>query len=313
MMKQSPAERLFTLTCYLLSTEIKGLSKQDIYRAVPGYQEAKSQDAVDRLFERDKKSLKQAGIQLEVLNNFGFDDGDHARYRIAKESFQWPKDLKLDSAKLQLLELAAKAWNNQLLEGSAQSGLTKLKSLGLVASNTDLTPFTPRLLIRHAAFAPLARAIEDGNQVAFRYQKPDGAFSERIVSPQHLRQIEGQWVLLAVHEGQTKNFLLRRIVSDVSILEAESKKISNQEHQQAEQELNDFVRGNLATLKVAFDTEAALALNPDAEGIAKLNYMDEALLAEDLLEFGSDVEVLEPESLKRRIRASLKAVIKQHA
>ena len=41
--------------------------------------------------------------------------------------------------------------------------------------------------------------------------------------------------------------------------------------------------------------------------------MDEALLAEDLLEFGSDVEVLEPESLKRRIRASLKAVIKQHA
>lgn len=312
-MKQSPAERLFTLTCYLLSTEIKGLSKQDIFRAVPGYQDAKNQDAVDRLFERDKKSLKEAGIQLEVLNNFGFDDGDHARYRIAKESFQWPKDLELDSAKLQLLELAAKAWNNQLLEGSAQSGLTKLKSLGLVASNTDLTPFTPRLLIRHAAFGPLAKAIEDGNQVAFRYQKPDGSLSERIVSPQTLRQIEGQWVLLAVHEEQTKNFLLRRIVSDVSILEAESKQLSSQELQQVEQELNDFVRGNLATIKVVPDTEAQLALNPDASGIAKINYMDEALLAEDLLEFGSDVEVVEPESLKRRIRASLKAVMKQHA
>jgi proteasome accessory factor B len=99
----------------------------------------------------------------------------------------------------------------------------------------------------------------------------------------------------------------------VSILDAESKKLTNQELQQAEQELNDFVRGNLATLMVAADTEAALALNPDSEGIAKLNFMDEALLAEDLLEFGSDVEVLEPESLKRRIRASLKAVMKQHA
>lgn len=312
-MKQSPAERLFTLTCYLLSTEIKGLSKQDIFRAVPGYQDVKSQEALEKLFDRDKKSLKAAGIQLEVITNFGFEDAESARYRIAKESFQWPKDLELDSAKLQLLELAAKAWNNQLLEGSAQSGLTKLKSLGLVASNTDLTPFTPRLLIRHAAFGPLAKSIEDGNQVAFRYQKPDGSLSERIVSPQTLRQIEGQWVLLAVHEGQPKNFLLRRIVSDVSVLEAESKQLSSQELQQAEQELNDFVRGNLATIKVVPDTEAQLALNPDASGIAKINYMDEALLAEDLLEFGSDVEVVEPESLKRRIRASLKAVMKQHA
>jgi proteasome accessory factor B len=312
-MKQSPAERLFTLTCYLLSTEIKGLSKQDIFRAVPGYQDAKSQEAVDRLFERDKSSLKDAGIQLEVINNFGFEDGDHARYRIAKESFQWPKDLKLDGAKLQLLELAAKSWNNQVLEGSAQSGLTRLKSLGLVASNTDLTPFTPRLLTRHAAFAPLARAIDQGHQVAFRYQKPDGSLSDRIVAPQSLRQIEGQWVLLAIHEGQTKNFLLRRIVSDISALEVESKRLSASELQQVEQELNDFVRGNLAVIKVTSDTEAQLALNPDADGLAKINYMDEALLAEDLLEFGSDVEVLEPESLRRRIRTSLKAVIKQHA
>jgi proteasome accessory factor B len=312
-MKQSPAERLFTLTCYLLSTEIKGLSKQDIYRAVPGYQEAKSQDAVDRLFERDKKSLKDAGIQLEVINNFGFDEGDTARYRIAKESFQWPKGLTLDSAKMQLLELAAKSWNNQVLEGSAQSGLTRLKSLGLVASNTDLTPFTPRLLTRHAAFAPLARAIDTGAQVAFRDQKPDGSLSDRIVDPQSLRQIEGQWVLLAIHDGQAKNFLLRRIVSDVTVLEAEAKRLNSAELQQVEQELNDFVRGNLATIKVTADTEAQLALNPDQNGIAKINFMDEALLAEDLLEFGSDVEVIEPDSLKRRIRASLKAVMKQHA
>ena len=312
-MKQSPAERLFTLTCYLLSTEIKGLSKQDIFRAVPGYQDSKTEDAANRLFERDKTSLKDAGIQLEVINNFGFEDAEAARYRIAKESFQWPKGLKLDSAKLQLLELAAKSWNNQVLEGSAQSGLTRLKSLGLVASNTDLTPFTPRLLTRHPAFSQLASAIDSGNQVAFRYQKPDGSLSDRIVSPQSLRQIEGQWVLLAVHEGQTKNFLLRRIVSEVTISEAETKRLTSAELQQVEQELNDFVQGNLATIKVTGDTEAQLALNPGEDGIANINFMDEALLAEDLLEFGSDVEVIEPESLKRRIRASLKAVIKQHA
>lgn len=312
-MKQSPAERLFTLTCYLLSTEIKGLSKQDIFRAVPGYSEGKTQEAIDRMFERDKKSLKAAGIQLEVVNNFAFDDEEHARYRIAKESFKWPKELTLNSSKMQLLELAAKAWNNQVLEGSAQSGLTRLKSLGLVASNTDLNPFTPRLLTRHAAFAPIAKAIEDSLQVAFRYQKPDGGVSDRLVSPQRLRQIEGQWVLLALHEGQSKNFLLRRIISDVEILDTEAKRLSAAELQQVEQELNDFVLGNLAEIRVAPDTEAQLALSPNEQGVAKFNYMDEALLAEDLLEFGSDIEVLEPETLKRRLRASLKAVMKQHA
>lgn len=312
-MKQSPAERLFTLTCYLLSTEIKGLSKQDIFRAVPGYEAGKNQDAIDRMFERDKKSLKEAGIQLEVVNNFGFDDEEHARYRIAKESFKWPKELTLNSSKMQLLELAAKAWNNQVLEGSAQSGLTRLKSLGLVASNTDLNPFTPRLLTRHAAFAPIAKAIEDSLQVAFRYRKPDGGVSDRLVSPQRLRQIEGQWVLLALHDGQSKNFLLRRIISEVEILESEAKLLSSAELQQVEQELNDFVLGNLAEIRVTPDTEAQLALNPNEQGVAKINYMDEALLAEDLLEFGSDIEVIEPETLKRRLRASLKAVMKQHA
>lgn len=312
-MKQSPAERLFTLTCYLLSTEIKGLSKQDIFRAVPGYSEGKTQEAIDRMFERDKKSLKEAGIQLEVVNNFAFDDEEHARYRIAKESFKWPKQLTLNSSKMQLLELAAKAWNNQVLEGSAQSGLTRLKSLGLVASNTDLNPFTPRLLTKHAAFAPIAKAIEDSLQVAFRYQKPDGGISDRLVSPQRLRQIEGQWVLLALHEGQSKNFLLRRIISEVEILGSEAKRLSAAELQQVEQELNDFVLGNLAEIRVTPDTEAQLALSPNEQGVAKINYMDEALLAEDLLEFGSDIEVLEPETLKRRLRASLKAVMKQHA
>lgn len=312
-MKQSPAERLFTLTCYLLSTEVKGLSKQDIFRAVPGYEAGKNQDAIDRMFERDKKSLKEAGIQLEVVNNFGFDDEEHARYRIAKESFKWPAELTLNSSKMQLLELAAKAWNNQVLEGSAQSGLTRLKSLGLVASNTDLTPFTPRLLTRHAAFAPIAKAIEDSLQVAFRYQKPDGGISDRLVSPQRLRQIEGQWVLLALHDGQSKNFLLRRIISEVEAIEAEAKRLSAAELHQVEQELNDFVLGNLAEIRVTPDTEAQLALSPNDQGVAKINYMDEALLAEDLLEYGTDIEVIEPETLKRRVRAALKAVMKQHA
>ena len=311
--KQSPAERLFTLTCCLLSSPRVGLSKQDIFKAVAGYQSQAQDGAVDRMFERDKEALRNAGVILEVLENDSFDETDQSRYRISKQSFEWPSDLLLTPKKLQLLELAAKAWNNQVLEPAAQAGLLRLKSLGLVEKDADLEPFSPRLLARHAAFAPLASAIDQGFQVVFRYQKPDGAISDRLVSPLKLRQLEGQWVLLGQHEDQIKNFLLRRIVSDVQILEANFQRPSDEIVMQAEQDLVDFVSGNLAVLEVRADSEASRLYPADSDQLSRVHFMDEALFAEDLMEHGPDIRVIEPESLKRKIKQSLRQVIKSHA
>ena len=41
--------------------------------------------------------------------------------------------------------------------------------------------------------------------------------------------------------------------------------------------------------------------------------MDEALMAEDLMEFGADLKVISPKSLADRIRAGFEAVIALHA
>lgn len=313
MAKQSPAERLFTLTCCLMASPRIGISKQDIYRAVAGYQEAAGDDARDRMFERDKQALREAGVLLEVTESDGFDETEQCRYKISKQSFEWPTGLTLSPKKLQLLELAAKAWNNQLLEGAAQQGLVRLKSLGLVPKETDLKPFSPRLLARHSSFGPLASAISEKYQVAFKYQKPEGEPTDRLVTPLKLRQLQGQWVLLALHEGMIKNFLLRRIISEVTITDQDAIAVSEDELMNAEQELIDFVSGNLATLLVTADTEAALIFKPNEFDQVTVSYMDEALFAEDLMEFGSQIQVLSPESLKRRIRSGLKAVHRAHA
>lgn len=313
MQKQSPAERLFALTCCLMASPRVGLSKQDLYRAVAGYQGAESESARDRMFERDKETLREAGVRLEVLENDGFDDTEQSRYRIARASFEWPKDLQLSPVKLQLLTLAAKAWNSQLMESAAQSGLTKLKSLGLVAKEMDLTPINPRLLTRDSSFAPLAAAIANRNLVAFRYQKPDGQLSDRQVAPLKLRLLQGQWVLLGMHDNHVKNFLLRRITSQVSILDRVFSTVGSDTIGQAEQDLMEYVSGNVAVLRVLPDTEAALRFRPGEDQLAQTTFMDEELFAEDLLEYGSTIEVLSPDSLKRRLRADLKAVIKLHA
>jgi predicted DNA-binding transcriptional regulator YafY len=45
----------------------------------------------------------------------------------------------------------------------------------------------------------------------------------------------------------------------------------------------------------------------------ELQFMDEELLAEDLLEFGSEITVLEPASLVDKLKQKLERVVNQHA
>ena len=313
MYKQTPAERLVTLTCCLLSRPSLGLSKNELFQAVTAYAQAGSDAAREKMFDRDKNAIREAGFILEVIGNDGFEDTDSARYRIQNSSFSWPEDFELTPQMLQLLEIASKAWNNQAMGQSARSGIMRLRSLGLIPISTDLAMLSPRLLAQHPAFAPLANSIAVGQKVSFNYRKADLTEQIREVSPQKLRQLAGEWVLLADDDGQIKNFLLRRIVSNVVELTDPAKQVSEAEIIQAEAELLIHVENQVARVEIAPDTEAFWHYNPGPDLIVEINYMDEALLAEDLMEYGSDLLVLEPDSLAERISESLLRVVKQHA
>ena len=67
--KITKPERLFNLTCALLYTR-SGLTKNEILRSVPGYEneyvDGGDNSSLERKFERDKSSLIHNGIQLEV-------------------------------------------------------------------------------------------------------------------------------------------------------------------------------------------------------------------------------------------------------
>jgi proteasome accessory factor B len=248
-----------------MAAPVIGLSKNDIFRSVVSYAEQESDLAREKMFDRDKGDLRQMGVQLEVIDSSSFEEADSARYRIAKGSFDWPADFEVNNEHMTLLELAAKAWNNQLLSKSAQSGLIRLRSLGVVDSSRQLSAFTPRLLTQQESFAPLADAIAEGKLVRFSYRKTAGITSIREVTPLKLRFIEGQWVLLAKQAQQIKNFLLRRIVSEVGSSELSGEPVST------------------------------------------------AQIAEDLMEFGPEVQVLSPLSLSQRIDSGWQRVLDAHA
>jgi len=311
--KQSPAERLFTLTCCLMAAPVIGLSKNDIFRSVVSYAEQGSNSAKEKMFDRDKSDLREMGVQLEVIDSNSFEETDSARYRIAKGSFDWPAGFEINNEHMTLLELAAKAWNNQLLSKSAQSGLIRLRSLGVVDSSRQLSAFTPRLLAQQESFTPLADAIAEGKLVRFSYRKTVGTTSMREVTPLKLRFIEGQWVLLAKQAQEIKNFLLRRIVSEVRSSELPGESVSAAQVDEAEAELVAFVTKNVAVLKVEQDSEAWWHFGAKDNGTVEVNFMDEALFAEDLMEFGPEVQVLSPISLSQRIDSGWQRVLDAHA
>ena len=312
MTKQSPAQRLFTLTCCLLAAPRLGLSKQEIYESVQAYVDS-SADAREKMFERDKTSLREMGVALDVIEVEGYEEQSAHRYLIAKGAFDWPKDLKLRQEHFQLLELAARAWNNRVMAPQAQAGLTRLKTLGLVPTSRELTVFTPRLIARHQSFDPLTIAISDGQRVRLSYRKADGEPTARELDPQRLRFNEGQWVLLAFEKGELKNFLLRRIVSEVKILGEAARVAETQEIEEAERDLKDFIESQKAELLLRPESEAWWHFGAPEDNRVTIHFMDQALLAEDLMEFGGDLEVVAPAELAERMRKGLERVALDHA
>ena len=100
-------ERLLNLVIALLSTRMP-LSKARIRSAVPQYLSTASDEAFDRMFERDKDELRELGIPLAtaVIDPL-FDD--ELGYRIDKREYALP-EIAFEPDEVAALTLAGRAW-----------------------------------------------------------------------------------------------------------------------------------------------------------------------------------------------------------
>lgn len=310
MEKASQTERLLNLVCVLLTSEI-GMTKAELFQAVRGYQQKAdgNLETLDKLFDRDKELIREYGVQL-VSN--GNEKKHNIRYKIADGEFSWPKDLELTGRQLELLELAAMAWSKTSIKNFADFGLIKLRALGHNIDNS-IIGLAPRITISDQNFEILSNAIVEKKAVKFEYLKLDAIIPEqKTVLPVKIRSIEGEWVLLAkdAKNSEVKNYLLRRISSSVSSSNEEIQ-ISNAEIEQAETDLEKYIQQNVAELWVREDSEAEFKYAQSGE--ITINYMDEELLSEDILDLAADVRVISPESLAKRVTDAIQRVVSDHA
>ncbi|WP_199421465.1 helix-turn-helix transcriptional regulator [Actinotalea solisilvae] len=213
-----PAERLLNLVIALVNTSHR-MTKEQIRTSVAGYDQAASQDAFERMFERDKETLRELGIPVLTVANAAH--GDDQGYRVDPDAYALPP-MELSAAQLGVLALAAEFWQGQALRPDAARALTKLRVVGATPSETDIVAgLAPRLHPAGPALPPLLDAAHARQAVTFTYRTAStGEVMRRHVEPWRLVASGGGWYLVG-HDrdrGAARVFRLSRIDGPVRTL-----------------------------------------------------------------------------------------------
>ncbi|MCH8612490.1 helix-turn-helix transcriptional regulator [Arsenicicoccus dermatophilus] len=186
-------ERLLNLVICLLYTR-RPLPKSKIREAVPQYGEAATDEAFDRMFERDKDELRALGIPLvtEQIDSF-FEDEEG--YRIDDREYALP-ELSLEADELAILGLAARTWAQASLAGPAAQALRKLAAAGVERDDASIIGLEPRVRTAEPAFARAKDAVLQRRPVRFAYRTGrTGEVATRHVQPWAIAAWHGRWYL----------------------------------------------------------------------------------------------------------------------
>ncbi|WP_046468204.1 helix-turn-helix transcriptional regulator [Allosalinactinospora lopnorensis] len=215
-MSRRKTERQLNLVICLLATR-RFLTAREIRATVAGYAEAESATAFKRMFERDKKELRDSGIPIET----GSADvwSDEEGYRISRADYELPA-IELLPDEAAVLGLAARAWRYAALGDAAANAVLKLRAAGVPVDSDAAPGITPVLNTDEPAFLPLWQAIRDRRPVRFDYRKPGAEVTSRHLEPWGVVNVRGRWYVAGYdcdREAQ-RVFRLSRVTGEVTVL-----------------------------------------------------------------------------------------------
>jgi predicted DNA-binding transcriptional regulator YafY len=311
------AERLMNLALCLMNTR-RPLSKKELRESVEAYREAwqqGSEDAFNRMFERDKDDLRELGLVIDVDENAL--DGE-VGYLARRDRNRLP-EIALDAEEAAALTLAARVWQQAKMSGAASGALQKLRAAGVpFAEDAEHTALQPRIPAREAAFEPLLVAARDRRPVTFEYRKAGAAAAEqRAVEPWALECWRGHWYLAGFDRDRqsARVFRLSRITGKVRS-RAGGFTGAVPEHVDVRATVARFAgEGATASATVRLRRGAAFPLRAKALATGRIDEQWDELeipygngLGADLAEFGPDVVVLGPDDLRADVIDRLRAV-----
>jgi len=315
-MAATKSERLVNLVICLLASRTF-VTKERLRRVLEPYRNCPTDEAFERMFERDKEELRELGVPLEVGSTDAYFE-DEVGYRIAPGEYALP-ELDLEPDEAQALGAAARFWQQATLAQAASSALLKLKAAGVEVGPASPVGIEPRVRAEAPAFEPLLEAVYERQVVRFSYRRGDGDVRSREVEPWTIDSWRGRWYLAGYDLGRADEriFRLDRIAGPV-LLTGRAPVHPMPDQLDVRDRVAAFARRpeadlGTATLRVRTGTcfplrRAASAIEPADEGwdVLVLAYRDgfEGYVAE----FGADVVVLDPPRLRDAVVRNLRAL-----
>ncbi|MEW2486206.1 WYL domain-containing protein [Streptomyces sp. NPDC048411] len=311
------AERLMNLALCLLGTR-RPLSKRELRGSIEAYLEAGSDDAFNRMFERDKDDLRELGLVIETVENLDGDIGYLAR----RDSNRLPP-ITLDAEEAAALGLAAKVWQQARLAGAASGALQKLRAAGMPEAEDAYevhSALEPRIPVHEAAFEPLMLACRDRRPVTFDYRKANAARPEqRQVEPWTLECWRGHWYLAGWDRDRRAERVFRlsritgRVRSRAGVFTAEVPDVVTVRETVESWAGETATRTALIRLRSGSGyplRSRAISVRELGDGWDELEIPYGHGLDAWLVEFGPDVVVQEPADLRADVVDRLRAVAK---
>lgn len=214
-MTQRKAERLMNLTILLLTAR-HYVTKEQIRAATEPYYTA-TDEAFDRMFDRDKEELRRSGIPIETGQVDAYFD-DEVGYRIRRSAFELP-EISFTPEEGALLGVAARVWQQAGLTDETGQAITKLRAAGVEVEQEALADLAPRQIATEPAFTPMWQATMQRQEVQFDYLKPGELRpGRRRLHPYRVTSAQERWYVVGrdLDRDEPRMFRLSRVVGEVA-------------------------------------------------------------------------------------------------
>jgi proteasome accessory factor B len=310
------SERLMNLViCLLVARTYVGKAK--IREVVAGYQET-SDEAFEKMFERDKDELRELGIPIEV----GYVDRafeDEPGYRIRRQAFELP-DIRLEADEAAVVGLAARVWQHAGLAEATSGALVKLRAGGVDVDASALSVVEPHLATPEPSFGPLWDAVLERTPVRFAYRRPGREAAVRTLEPYGIVSWHGHWYVVGHDRDReaVRMFRLSRVEGPVTPAGRPGSYVvpeGTDVRALAASLEPDESSGGVATLRVRVGS--GFALRRQARAVESLDASWDRVevpfgaveaMAEQVTTHGADVVVESPEELRTSVIERLRGL-----
>lgn len=309
-MSDNKTERQLNLLFLLLNTA-QPIEREAIRKRVPGYS-GKSDEAFERMFERDKEDLRDLNIPIETVSIDVFQE-DLFGYRIKREAWLLP-ELELSLAERSILSVAAAAWREAQLSSAFAVAAKRMGNSDSETSVANQIGLSIDLANTSAHLLTIMKAKRSAKCVTFSYLSSGSKTPKpRVVAPWRIFLSKGNSYLIGFDhdKGEARTFRLSRVVgnfeiSDEDIIEEEPTDFSAAQvvaswRDNSEQPIKVRLAikpGKLGSLRMLADL-----IEPRTDlDLIEFQATDLTDIARQIARNCADVQVIEPQLLKDKVR-----------